>query len=556
MSDSIIMKRPATLFVAAITLLSSCQARREVVQVWDYIQQRPDSALTVLNAMDASAFRGRTLAEYRLLKAMSLDKNYVDVASDSLALPALRYFRRHGPREKEMMSLYYYALTRYYSHEDADAMLLFEEVTDMAEELGNKYYVGLGQIMKSYSFARTYCISEAVKSAERSVEAFAAIPDTFQVQRARLQLADSYHSIKEFDKALEIYQDLINTCQQDTYTMRRALIHGAYSMYLAHPERADSAMRYYERALNEYKAPLGPVEAAHYGEVACMTGDTLSARQIVEQLRASKIHPEQRSYLEYELYKKENKPWKALAAAKEFHVYLDSVLVAALEQSLVKSQRNYQEKQKQASEHALYLTRWIGSVSALCLILALLVVILYYSRKHRITVLEREQLIGSIGEAARLLQESELKNSELEQNLQAVQKRYVAAYKKQFYKISSIIENYYTTSGMKNGRDIVYKQVMDIAGTIGSDQTRMSVLERDVNAALDHAMKWYREEFPEKGSGHYKMVCLFMAGFTTPMMEILTGIPKNTLYSKKSRLLEEIRRSDAGHKDLFLMAIK
>ena len=71
-----------------------------MVQVWDYIQQRPDSALTVLNAMDASAFRGRTLAEYRLLKAMSLDKNYVDVASDSLALPALRYFRRHGPREK------------------------------------------------------------------------------------------------------------------------------------------------------------------------------------------------------------------------------------------------------------------------------------------------------------------------------------------------------------------------------------------------------------------------------------------------------------------------
>lgn len=63
------MKRPATLFVAAIALLSSCQARREVVQVWDYIQQRPDSALTVLNAMDASAFRGRTLAEYRLLKA-------------------------------------------------------------------------------------------------------------------------------------------------------------------------------------------------------------------------------------------------------------------------------------------------------------------------------------------------------------------------------------------------------------------------------------------------------------------------------------------------------
>ena len=188
--------------------------------------------------------------------------------------------------------------------------------------------------------------------------------------------------------------------------------------------------------------------------------------------------------------------------------------------------------------------------------LILLIVFLYYSQKRRIAAIEREQLIGSVGEATRLLQESEQKNSELEENLQAAQKRYVAAYKKQFSKISSIIENYYTTFGMKDGRDLVYKQVMNIAGTIGSDQTRMSALERDVNLALDNAMKWYREEFPDKGASHYHWVCLLMAGFTTPMLELLTKTPRNTLYSKKSRLLEEIRNSSAKHKDLFLMVIK
>jgi hypothetical protein len=52
------------------------------------------------------------------------------------------------------------------------------------------------------------------------------------------------------------------------------------------------------------------------------------------------------------------------------------------------------------------------------------------------------------------------------------------------------------------------------------------------------------------------MVCLFMAGFTVPMIEILTSVTKNTLYSRKSRLLEQIRNSDAEHKDLFLMAIQ
>ena len=97
---------------------------------------------------------------------------------------------------------------------------------------------------------------------------------------------------------------------------------------------------------------------------------------------------------------------------------------------------------------------------------------------------------------------------------------------------------------------------MDIAATIGFDQTRMSALERDINAALGNAMKWYREEYPNKEPGHYNMVCLFMAGFTMPLVEMMTHIPKNTLYSKKSRLLDEIRGGNAPHKELFLLAIK
>ena len=550
------MRNTFIILTISILTLSACRTKREVAQVWDYVQEQPDSALMVLNTMDASAFHGRTLAEYRLLKAMALDKNYVNVASDSLAMPAYQFFRRYGPKEKEMMSLYYLGVVRYNAGDFSNAILMLEEASDMAERQGNLLYVGLSNNMKSYAFIRTYCYSEAVKSAEFSVDAFRAIPDTFRVQRTKVQLADVYHATKEFKKALDIFQDLIRSCQNDTVIMRRALIHGAYSMYLAYPERADSAMYYYERALNDYKASLGTVEAAHLGEVATMIGNTQLAPQIVDQLKASGKRQEQRAYLEYKLLLKENKPWESLAATEEFLYYQDSVVVKALEQSLIKSQRNYQEQRRRASEQALYLTKWIGIVCVLCLILALMIVWLYYSRKQRIAAFERELLISHVGETSRLLRESEQKNLNMAQSLREVQRRYVSAYKKQFSKISSIIENYYTSSGKNNSRDIVYKQVMDIAATIGSDQTRMSILEKDVNLALTNAMELYREEFPGKSADHYKMVCLFMAGFTISMMEILTGTLKNTLYSRKSRILEEIRNSDVEHKELFLMVIK
>ena len=536
--------------------LSSCGAKRGVVQVWDYIQERPDSALSVLNAMDASSFHGRTLAEYRLLKAMALDKNYVNVASDSLALPAYQYFRKHGPKEKEMMSLYYLGVVRYNARDFSEAILLLEEVTDLADRQGNLLYVALSHNLKSYAFIRTYCISEAVKSAELSVATFSAIPDSFRVQRTKVQLADAYHAIKEFEKAVDIYQGLISTCQTDTVIMRRALIHVAYSMYLAHPERADSAMFFYNRALNEYGASLGTVEAAHYGEVAAMAGNTQLAHQIVEQLKLSGKHPEQRAYLEYKLLVKENKPLEALAATEEFLFYQDSVMVNALEQSLVKTQRDYQEQQKRAAEHALTMSKRIGLVSVLCLLLALLALWLYYSRRRKIILLEREQMIGNLSTAAMLLQESERKNSALEGDLLAVQMRYIAAYKKQFSKISSLLENYYISSDKKNGRDIVYGQVMEIAATIGSGKAQMNALEKEINAVHGNAMKYYREEFPDKEADHYNLVCLFMAGFTTPMLELLTKTKRNTIYSRKKRLLEEIKDSSAAHKDLYLMVIK
>ncbi|MBO5581584.1 MAG: hypothetical protein J5948_03625, partial [Bacteroidales bacterium] len=102
--------------------------------------------------MDASSFHGRTLAEYRLLKAMALDKNYVNVASDSLALPAYQYFRKHGPKEKEMMSLYYLGVVRYNARDFSEAILLLEEVTDLADRQGNLLYVALSHNLKSYAF--------------------------------------------------------------------------------------------------------------------------------------------------------------------------------------------------------------------------------------------------------------------------------------------------------------------------------------------------------------------------------------------------------------------
>ena len=69
-----------TVFFLAVAL-SSCDSRQTAATLNDvetYIQQRPDSALATIRAIDTTTLTSRGLrAHYALLHAMALDKNWM-----------------------------------------------------------------------------------------------------------------------------------------------------------------------------------------------------------------------------------------------------------------------------------------------------------------------------------------------------------------------------------------------------------------------------------------------------------------------------------------------
>lgn len=75
------MNRFVIIFLLMSFLLVSCdnrQAKALLQDVESYIQERPDSALQVLEMVDSSNLNTKSLrAHYSLLFAMSLDKNYI-----------------------------------------------------------------------------------------------------------------------------------------------------------------------------------------------------------------------------------------------------------------------------------------------------------------------------------------------------------------------------------------------------------------------------------------------------------------------------------------------
>lgn len=102
------------LFTFAVLFLLSCTSKnieRTLNDVESYIRERPDSALTVLDSIDRDLLKSRKLrSHHALLFAMALDKNYIDVSDDSLALVALNWYDRHGDRKYKARALYYLGL--------------------------------------------------------------------------------------------------------------------------------------------------------------------------------------------------------------------------------------------------------------------------------------------------------------------------------------------------------------------------------------------------------------------------------------------------------------
>ena len=87
------------LIITAITIVSCNDARKSetyrlLEDVDSYIEARPDSTLAVLEGIDKSELTSKELeAKYALLLSQALDKNYIDLQSDSIIAPAVNYYK-------------------------------------------------------------------------------------------------------------------------------------------------------------------------------------------------------------------------------------------------------------------------------------------------------------------------------------------------------------------------------------------------------------------------------------------------------------------------------
>ena len=128
----------------SMLVVAGCSGRREMAahlsDIASYINDKPDSALTELRAIDTTSFHSRrNKAQHSLLHAMALDKCFIDITSDSIISTAARYYRHHGNPDEKMLALLYKGKARRYNGDLKEAAILYSQAEGWAEKATDRH---------------------------------------------------------------------------------------------------------------------------------------------------------------------------------------------------------------------------------------------------------------------------------------------------------------------------------------------------------------------------------------------------------------------------------
>ena len=190
--------------LAAITIVSCDDARKSetfrlLEDVDSYIEARPDSALAVLEGIDKSELTSKELeAKYALLLSQALDKNYIDLQSDSIIAPAVRYYENHGTPDERLKMYYYSGRIKQNSGDYEGAMEMFVKGESYGDECEDKACLGRLYKAKMTINNDIFNYTQAIVDANNAAKYYLAGGDSQKYYSTILSLAILYDNSTQF----------------------------------------------------------------------------------------------------------------------------------------------------------------------------------------------------------------------------------------------------------------------------------------------------------------------------------------------------------------------
>lgn len=574
------------LITFSIFFALACSNKQMSIQLHDiqsYIEDYPDSALTVLESIPLDALNTQELkAHYSLLHAMALDKNYIDTADVSIIEPAVLYYEKHGTAD-ERMKAYYLQGIEYFNGEEYDkAIVAFTYAEEMIPKATDMRYVGLVYSRISDLYNRSNNNEVELKYVELAEDTFAKYGIKKYEYTTLLRKGEALAGLRKHNEAEAVYLRLIGDSEVPNYVKRWAKEDYALLLLAEKKRGAEKSLQLFREVISEY----GGLRSVKYWSAYAFSLAACGYEDESERLFTQLYSQEVKDYSVVDMWKasacKSSGDYRqALSLLENTLSHQDSLVRISISQATMRAQKDYlalKNTQLQIDNKNHQLRSLIIIIILILVILALYLI--YHFRSERLKR-ERVELI-EVAETMRLrLKESEegrvlekvnlegvvsSKESEIsnlreeienrEKKLSALRSEYAHMYKSQFKYLGDLCETYLLANEKKDSQRIVYEKVQEMIKNIGSDKTGQRRFERMIDRSLNNIMKHFREEFPNYSEEEYRFVSYIFVGFDATTLCIIFNMPSvAAVYMKKSRIKKTIQESQARYKEEYLIML-
>ena len=557
------MKRTAFVFLFLAFLLASCapiRDRRTLSEVEALMPERPDSALVVLRALQPRDLPGLHVRPlHALLLSEALDKNYIDLTDDSLALAANRYYGGHGSKLHRVKSWYYLGRIRFNAGNYAEAVICYNKALEYAESLENYHYIGLINREIANAYSENWDSHHAIEHTKKAIEAFSVANEKSYILYCELALARLYRIQKDYSNSLESVSRIINGTD-DKYLLASA--HELETLIsLSGPDYdTEQLSKSMSSAMIGSLLPENTSRLCNLAVACQVLGKEDSADYYLNHASQRLLSERDSITLVYSKYRIEalrNNYETACAYLEQYLDFQDPVLYRLLEQSISFYQGHYYQEESRMNA----LKAQMRAVYFL-LLTALLIAIVYslYSKNKQ----QREKIMEEIANTAEIRQDllsMQQEKREIGQAVAALFESHMDTLQTLSDQYEALDDAYHSVKGGPSREEIV-DSFRNMMLDLRRDKKLNISIEEVLNAWKDDIMKKFRLAFGDNSHGKSRiteedieLVPYFFSGMKSKVISYITGHSEHAVRERKRRIRRKIEALDDSfsvEKRLFL----
>ena len=276
--------------ITVVSILAACgpSSRQRVAATLDdvetYINDRPDSALAVLEGVDSTALATCALrARYSLLHVMALDKCYKDITVPGLLDEAAGWYERHGTADEKMKALYYQGRIAQDHKDQNGAAVFYSRAEEYSDLVTDRHALGVLYLAEASVYNTVHNLEKEKDYTEKGLSLFRAINDPMQ-DLALGQLAIAYLSLKDWAVADSLFRIGLAASSSNPHAQSVFLSNYAQMKVLQPEPEPEIAIALLDRKQKELGLSFSPQDAGAYAYALILSGREAEANVIINQL--------------------------------------------------------------------------------------------------------------------------------------------------------------------------------------------------------------------------------------------------------------------------------